>query len=232
MKEFLKHSFPGFARFYNRMYNHMYHFQFYGKARDKVFAKIYNNNHWRNTESISGPGSTINRTQSIRKNLASIIELNSIKFIIDVPCGDFNWMKLVDLSEVTYVGLDIVPSLIQDNLQKYSKENISFRVADLVEAKLEPVDLIFCRDCFVHLSFADIKKSIVNIKASGSKYLLTTTFTKHTNFDIVTGNWRQINLEASPFDFPTPIHLIVEDDLGENQDKAMALWRIEDIPDF
>ncbi len=89
--------------------------------------------------------------------------------------------------------------------------------------------MIFCRDCFVHLSYADIAKATNNIKRSGSRYLLTTTFGRKSNHDIITGDWRPINLCAPPFNWPAPVEIIYEDESGDNHDKAMGLWRISDL---
>ena len=52
---------------------------------------------------------------------------------------------------------------------------------------------------------------IKNIKASGCKYLLISTFTdKNENKDIITCDWRPLNLEKIPFNFPYPIFAIYE----------------------
>jgi hypothetical protein len=59
-----------------------------------------------------------------------------------------------------------------------------------------------CRDCLVHLSLKEVFMSIQNIKASGSKFLLMTTFPEHKkNYNTITGAWRFINFETSPFNF-------------------------------
>jgi hypothetical protein len=59
----------------------------------------------------------------------------------------------------------------------------------------------------------------------------TTTFPEHKqNVDITTGDWRALNLEEAPFNFPPPLRLMNEEyKHAEYFDKALALWRIEDI---
>jgi hypothetical protein len=229
IKNFIKSNFPGFVHLVNRTYNHLYHLRFYGKKRIRVFSSIYKKNHWDDVESISGPGSTLQNTMLIRNTLPLIISKYKIKTMLDVPCGDFNWMQKIDLSQVSYTGMDIVPDLIKSNTLKFGGENRKFMVADLVEDKLPKSDLIFCRDCLVHLSFKDIHAALANMKKSQSTFLLTTSFTDHSNFDIVTGNWRPINLQANPFNLPRPLEIIKEGEAGENSDKSMALWRLQDL---
>ena len=98
---------------------------------------------------------------------------------------------------------------------------------------LPKADILFCRDCLVHLSNEDIAKSIQNIRQSDITYLLTTTFTQcDENHDIVTGDWRIINLEKPPFNFPKPMSLINEkctEGDGTYADKSLGLWKISDI---
>jgi hypothetical protein len=95
-------------------------------------------------------------------------------------------------------------------------------------------DLLLCRDCLVHLSFADIDKALRNIRRSSLAYLLTTTFpAESVNADIVTGDWRPLNLQAAPFNLPTPVELINEgctEGDGAFADKSLGLWRIRDLP--
>ena len=204
------------------------------KTTQEIFTTIYNDNHWKSSESVSGGGSELEQTNSVIKEINIILKSYSIKSILDLPCGDFNWMRFVDLAETKYIGADIVDKLILNNSNLYGINNqIDFKVINLITDKLPKVDLVITRDCLVHLSFKDIFTSIANIKNSGSKYLLTTTFiNRHNNIDIITGNWRTLNLEIAPFNFPKPIALFIEnctEDNGNFSDKAMALYNIEDI---
>ncbi len=95
------------------------------------------------------------------------------------------------------------------------------------------VDLIFCRDCLVHFSNDNILKTFENLKNTGSKYILTTTFTEcDENIDIVTGDWRIINLTLAPFNLPEPLQIINENCTegdGAFSDKSLGLWKISDL---
>ena len=158
----------------------------------------------------------------------------NIMSILDLPCGDFNWMQKVDLSKIDYVGADIVEELINKNIRQYKeKANLKFKVINLITDPLPKTDIIIIRDCLVHLSYEDIYSAIKNIKSSGAKYLLTTTFTNYNmNHDIVTGDWRPLNLQKKPFNFSSPILVINEnctEDNGKYKDKSMALWDISKL---
>ncbi|HMG93393.1 MAG TPA: class I SAM-dependent methyltransferase [Chryseolinea sp.] len=152
-----------------------------------------------------------------------------IKTFLDIPCGDFNWMRQVHFENVKYIGMDIVKEIVQKNTEKYSDTDRSFDFGDITASEIPQSDLIFCRDCLVHLCYNDIHKAIANMKRSGSRYILTTTFSRKTNYDIVTGDWRPINLCAAPFNWPEPMEIVSENEKGDNQDKAMGLWRLSDL---
>ena len=81
----------------------------------EIFTKIYNTNTWNSKESKSGSGSTLHMTQSIQKYIPLIVKEYNIKHFMDVPCGDFNWMKEIIHTIPNYVGCDIVSDLIESN---------------------------------------------------------------------------------------------------------------------
>jgi len=116
---------------------------------------------------------------------------------------------------------------------RVAKSGVWFRKLDLIRDRLPKVDLILCRDCLVHLCFADIVRALDNICDSRSGFLLTTTFTeRRENHDIATGQWRFLNLEAAPFTLPRPLKVINEgctEGEGVWGDKSLGLWRIADI---
>ena len=142
-------------------------------------------------------------------------------------------MRNIPLENISYIGADIVGQIIQQNQDKYEKKNISFRKLDLIRDELPKTDVILCRDCIVHLSFDDALKALLNICRSKSTYLLTTTFTQRSmNTDIITGQWRTLNLQVSPFEFSSPLRVINEECTewnGAFPDKSLGLWRIKDI---
>jgi hypothetical protein len=189
----------------------------------EVFDEIYKTNKWGNDESVSGSGSTIGATKHVIIGLNDIVKKYDINSILDIPCGDFNWMRKVNMSKVDYLGADIVEDLVQSNRTKYPDHK--FKVMDLTKDQLPKVDLIFCRDCLFHLPYELINTGLENIKNSGSKYLLTTTFTDKTipNRDIKLGQWRRLNLEIEPFSLSPPIEIFNE---KTYKDKSMGLWDI------
>jgi hypothetical protein len=199
-----------------------------------VFANIYKINHWGSQESKSGPGSTIEATAVIRKQLPLIIEKYAIQSMVDVPCGDYNWMGTVEKT-CSYIGGDIVAEIIENNKKLYSSKEVKFKLIDITKDALPEVDLIFCRDCLQHLSYANVHKALCNFKSSRSKYLLVTSYPKTwINRDIKDGGYRALNLRKSPFRLPKPLLEVREYRgfvAGVEIDKTMYLYKLSDLPE-
>ncbi len=224
---------PILSSIYRIVKNRYEFFQLKSQPPEAVFTNIYNNNRWGGTESVSGLGSDIHQTELIIQELPSLFKEYQVESMLDIPCGDFHWMKNMDLSNIEYIGADIVDALIERNTQQYGNGGNRFQKINLINDSLPEVDLLFCRDCLVHLSFKDIWDALYNICASNSEYLLTTTFPgRDNNDDIATGQWRTLNLELSPFMLPKPLKLINEgctEYEGAFADKALGLWKISEI---
>ena len=199
----------------------------------ETFDYIYESRLWNAAESVSGEGANPSQTEQIKTKLPTLLKQLQVKTLLDLPCGDFNWLSKIPLPIEKYIGGDIVPQLIEQNTKKYTDSQREFLLLDLTKDRLPDADLILCRDCFVHLSFADIESAIKNIRRSAARYLLTTTFTDcEANEDIVSGDWRIINFEKPPFNFPPPIVSINEnctEGNGAFKDKTLGLWEIKDI---
>jgi len=153
---------------------------------------------------------------------------------MDAPCGDFHWMRYCDLRDIEYVGIDIVPDLIAQDMFHFGGHHREFRVGDIVRDQLPRVDLVLCRDCLVHLTSDEIFAAVRNLARSGSTYLLTTTFVDvESNEDLgEAGGWRPLNLCRPPFCFPEPAVIINEgctEQNGKYSDKSLALWTLSDL---
>lgn len=200
-----------------------------------MFDKIYADNLWGGSESKSG-SSGIRDTEDLRKFLPHLLDRLQIRTILDVPCGDFVWMKTVDLQGRSYIGADIVSEMVAKNTENFGRGNIQFCTIDLRKDPLPSVDLVLCRDCLIHLSFKDCREALRNIMRSGATWFLTTTHPDLVeNRPIRTGDYRPLNLEKPPFNFPKPLQLTRDryepKDLEDLVDpfKSIGLWRVEDL---
>jgi SAM-dependent methyltransferase len=192
----------------------------------EIFTQIIKNGTW--STHPCGPGSTMKYTKGLRKELLPLVERHGFKSILDLSCGDYSWMHATGISEkIQYIGSDIVDNMIDENRKKYP--GIDFRVLDLTKDKLPDADLLFCRDCLLHLSFSDIDKAFKNIAKSNIKYILLSNWfadSAENTRDIKTGDYRFINFQEHPYSFGKQLDEITDTIPGYVKRK-MLLWEVD-----
>jgi hypothetical protein len=198
----------------------------------KVFSEICKKGYWATTQTVSGPGSTLEYTANLRQHLPQLFKDFSIRSIYDAPCGDFNWMRLViKQNDITYYGADIVPAIIV-KIQQYETSKVSFKCADITLDEFPKVDLWLCRDCLFHLSNRDIILALRNYLASGTPLVLTTTHLNTAafeNVDIRSGDFRLIDLFSAPYFFPQEVLARIPDWIEPWPPREMCLWTREQV---
>jgi hypothetical protein len=112
----------------------------------RVFAQIHDNNRWGSGESVSGAGSERVNTQQLVRELELLLRDLRVQTLLDLPCGDFNWMQHVDLGEIDYQGADIVAELVARNQARFQAPRRRFSRIDLLADRIPKVDLVLCRD--------------------------------------------------------------------------------------
>jgi len=181
----------------------------------------------------SAISSSLHETATLQQELSKLLEDKKITSIADVACGDYSWMQQVKRSDkIRYVGLDKNVQIINSNKQKNGR--LEFKVFNAIDERPPNVDLIICRDLLVNLTFEECKRALNNIRTSGSKYVLLTSFPgRRSNTDSVEEAWRPLNLTLAPFSLPTAIQTINEQCTEYNgmyADKSMCLWLCTQIP--
>ena len=238
-KEILKSKIKNNEFLYRKIRRFFEHYRilkskYFSRSNKVIWSNIYLKNTLEN-KGYTNSGSNLTQTETLRKEIPNIIKKYKIKSILDIPCGDFYWMKEINLKGINYIGADIVPDMIKKNTEEFTTNNINFKTLDLTSDGLPYSDLIFCRDCLVHLSYENIFKVLKNIKKTKSKYLMTTNYLSiDVNRNIPQGSWRSINLCKPPFNFNSPIEHILEKTSQEKEvaDKAMSIWEVKSIPNY
>lgn len=189
------------------------------------FARLQQEN---KPESISGPGSTERATRATREWLRRIITCESIRTIADIPCGDHNWLRHVDLTpETEYTGYDIVDSVLDKARENAPKRR--FRRLNAITDIPARYDLIICRDLLVHLTLQNGQNVLENFKKSGSLYLAVTNFPNvQHNDELIESHpgwgWRPLNMQLPPFLLgPDAIDSVCED---ESWQKHLTLYQL------
>ncbi len=223
LSRMVSHTFPGwYARYQHGKRARLYA----GKSREEVFGMIHRQNLWASPETVSGHGSTMAETQPIRQALPALVRELGIRTVLDLPCGDFHWMREMAPHFESYKGGDIVPQMVEANRVKYGSDKVEFLHLDVVSSPLPAADLVIVRDCWVHLSFAEVLQALANVRAAKITWLLATHFPAVENQDVLTGEWRPLNLCAAPFHLPAPDRLLI--DSVSHEGKTLGLWRLDE----
>ena len=95
----------------------------------EVFNFYFERNLFGDPDSLSGTGSSLAATASIRSALPPLLATLNMKVVLDVPCGDFNWAKEIDWKPFHYIGADIVSDLVDRNRALYASDGVEFLTA-------------------------------------------------------------------------------------------------------
>lgn len=196
------------------------------KHRERTFVEIFKKKDWPANDpsykglQVSGPGAMLKNAQGAMAALHVIITKlkqylqKPIISILDLPCGDLQWMKpfLLTRNDVQYTGADIVADIIEHHRRSHiSLQRTSFIQHDIVNTPLnESFDLIICRDMLQHLWKYDAIQALYHFSASKSLFLLATTFPDTTQNndvekDALGGRKFSYNLELPPFSLEPPV---------------------------
>lgn len=224
---------PWHAKWFLKRKYHEY-FLFKMASRESIFESIWRNNYWGSSESVSGPGSTLEYTQAVRRHLPIIFKMYKVKSVFDAPCGDLNWMKeVIQNSDINYIGADIVRGIIKKNISSYQNTRIQFQVLDITSQAFPNADLWLCRDVLFHLCYQDILNALEQFAESNIPYFLTNT---HKNADngfqnenISTGHFRLIDLFQFPFNFPKEACYRFDDYIEPQPPREMCLFTRDQV---
>ena len=202
-------------------------------AHETVFTEIWSQQAWQEGESLSGPGSELSRTAGLRAELERLVRELGARRLLDAGCGDFLWMKEVDLGRCRYVGVDVVPAIVDANRAAFGSRRRRFLRRDITRDRLPRADLVLCRECLLHFDDTDVWRALRNLLRRRPSWLLLGTFPgQGNNPPIATGHWRPLDLQAPPFSLPPPTWACPDAPPGDAQAgaaKQLGLWKGSDL---
>ncbi len=169
--------------------------------QSSTFEEIYKKNIW---GFGSGNGSSPATTIAYRNFLEHFINLNDIKSVLDVGCGDWQFSKYIDFGSATYVGVDVVEFLISENQKRFGSELVQFKVAPVDPRELPHAELLIMKDVLQHLTDKQILFYRDNVFPRYSLCLITNSWKATSydrNVDVRTGEFRALDLRAQPYSF-------------------------------
>jgi len=145
------------------------------RQRRLIFEHVYAQRIWGDGGSedyYSGPGSDPEEVQAYANLIKKFIAEKQVRTHVDIGCGDFRAGRAGRVAGVHYIGIDIVPTLIERNQRRFSDAEIEFRCIDAVDDHLPDGDLCTIKQVFQHLSNAEI--GLILRKARKYRYVIVT----------------------------------------------------------
>jgi hypothetical protein len=210
----------------------------------KVFTDIYEKNIWGSKETRSGRGSELKATTKVVKSLPLIFEKYNITGIVDIGCGECNWINKLFPELKYYLGIDVVNDIIINNISKYGSEQIEFDIEEfpywMANLYGNTYQAVLFADVLVHLPTYVVKQYIDAIKETNIQYIFATTFPElnpNTDVEISEISWRPINMAIEPYNLGEPLEMIRYNEFyvcktGEKiKEKYIGLWKINKSED-
>jgi hypothetical protein len=201
-----------------------------GLSLQEQWRKLYQRKIKANYPGLWGKGKSTTKYNILKQELPKVFKAYNIKTLVDCGCGNFFWLNSINWGNTKYLGLDIVPELIEANKKKYPA--FDFKCLDITKEVPPQADMLFVRSVFFHLTNDEIVQAVKNIKASGSTYLMaTTTFNISENKDTSCLMLIKRNLRLPPFNFPEPVEIVMEHEPTNDKEifSAMGIWGIENL---
>jgi len=205
------------------------------QTRSEVFARVYERKNWGSDPAqgdfFSGEGSLPAHTAEYEAYVSNFINENpDIRVVLDIGCGDFQVAKrFLDRcdTKVTYIGADVVESLVRRNSRLFSSPRVTFGKLDAVEDSWPHADLVLIREVLQHLSLKSVAKIVS--KLSEAPYALVTDHcvyeTLQPNLDLPDGAYARVALGSGTFLDRNPFNLHAEEVLNVRQADGLTSLR-------
>jgi len=162
---------------------------------ESIFDFIYARHVWGGG---SGHGSDLKHTVLYVAYVQALMDSHDVRSVLDLGCGDWRFSRYLDFSDRTYLGLDIVPSVVAANRGAFAAPNIHFEQADIsAQAPFGDFDLILCKDVLQHLSNARVSEILAGCRSA--RFSLITNDYHPANIDCRDGETRPLDITAPPF---------------------------------
>jgi SAM-dependent methyltransferase len=163
----------------------------------KRFSAIYEQNEW---GAQSGVGSLPINTLEYSVFVQQFIHRNDIRTVVDFGCGSWQFSRFIDWSNVNYLGIDVVPALIERHKQVFARENIDFLTFETIDV-VPTADLLLCKDVLQHLPNQTVQEYLQHFRHKFKFMLITNDDAPpgYSNQDIEAGGWRTLRLDHEPF---------------------------------
>ncbi len=178
-----------------------------------AMQQVYDMKLWGGNTTVfySGEGSHLPEmvTPYIQAMRSFLLSFKNRLSVCDLGCGDFNIGKELVQYTKQYIAIDIVPTLIKYNKEKFVAENLTFHCLDIAVDEIPFGECALVRQVLQHLSNDEVKSILKKLR--NFKHVIITEHIPlgdfEANKDIISGQGirlkKQSGLDvlAPPFNF-------------------------------
>lgn len=170
---------------------------------ETVFTRHYDiGDEWgKNNEGngFSGSGSLVPLARPYMNFLQEFLKNNDIKSVVDAGCGDWTFSRYMDWSQGSYIGFDVVKSVIEKNQKYFGAPSVQFVHSNFIQEDLPAADLLICKDVLQHCTNEDILAFMPQCKKFKHCLITNDIEPSEINIAISRGQWRPVDLTKPPF---------------------------------
>lgn len=156
-----------------------------------TFDRIYLEDSWNGG---SGPGSDPEHLKEYVAYINGLIRDLNVRWFLDVGCGDCRLAKMLNLSGVNYLGIDVSQAAL-DLAVANGAGHLKLRRGTVFDVPYV-YDLVHIKDVFQHLPFATVSDILAGI--AKHKHAVVTNDSPHFPHDCDPGAYRPIDITQPP----------------------------------
>ena len=203
----------------------------YTGSADKIFAHpMQRGGEDRQGESVSGPGSTMQFTEFLRRDLEELLRQRQVSNLLDAPCGDWNWFSQSSCRRICDIPAPISFPIWSSSFRKSTGATISSSVFWTLPRTSSPKPICGC---------AGIVRAPVQCeRETGSGTVLCVDHTLCAHLELHNpgpqhgyrfGDFRPLDLTKPPFSLPPP-ELAIDDWPGEQGIRQVGSGSVTRLP--
>ena len=126
---------------------------------------------------------------------------NRVRRVVDFGCGDWQVARQVDWTGIHYIGVDIVPQVVEENRRRFASDNVEFRLLPEGGVDLPEADLLMVKDVLQHWSDEAIQAFLPTLRRFPLALVTNCVNPRGptVNRQIPDGGFRCMDLREAPF---------------------------------
>lgn len=147
----------------------------------------------------SGVGSHPAYCEGYVRFLEQFMQRHKVRRVVDWGCGDWQFSKHVRWGDIGYVGVDVVPALIDKLTSEHPQHTFELASDPWIDHMVVTADLVICKDVCMHLPDADVLRLLRRFSTARHILITNNRQTRGPNVDGDLGGYRALDLRLPPF---------------------------------